>query len=1023
MSFTITTNQAGVRLLTEGNRWVESVDSFLKRIKPNARNLLPKRIINIYENSDNELKKLINKQVKSNLKQINILDEQQDIKKIKTEFKLTNKQVNKLVIKSALKQPLFLSKLGDVIKLNLSDKPLAIREFTDKIKSKKDIINLFTSSEIKKVGDFDVNRNIENVKTTYNISFKFSVKFSDTFENRIDTVSAFDTFKKLNDSSYVKNNYFNFVRTKFTDSGAIEFTNLTYSINSRLSNNKLSLSNMVMLKSNPVNIHNIFNNIIDVKNGNCVVEYLKTVWKKMGINTLNKLKTPAEILSFCKSKEIKTICYDIFGKVVNSYYPAKNNKSYKSLIYICFDNHIYPLKCAYLQKNNIVKFEIKIVDNIIHILKELLNKATLPDNIILDKEDKIVSFTNGTIKYLNNNEYIICKEILHKFGLDDKIYDFIKICNLGGLLQNLYIKDNINSFMPFNYKKEPFIYNSGIESKEYTTIDKNKCYSHSLHSLEYLIKCDIKYNDYIISDKQEFIDSYLYMIEPNESTILLPNKDLYSGAFLSYCISEGLEFKVCGYFETTKHNNDYKMLILDIYDKLNYDINIDGLNINCAKYIINIMIGKFNQPIAANYYKKDIAIVTSIETDYHNGFTAPITNEYNIWYDTYEDVKYIYNKIPIDIQIKDESRLILYKKMKELEISNDDIIQIKTDSITFKGIRTDIETSNHWMGWKYENYNKINKKNIAIKQFDFSYIHSNFNTTLYNCYAGAGKSYNIMKTYKDREDYIILTPKHSANKEYKKKGYNCKVIQTYEFNNTIPKESVIIVDEIGQVSSKGWAIIVKCAMLGKEVNVYGDFKQLKPIEGQIFNSNIFNKYFFSNVKEIKTNYRNNFSIDYYDKLISGEIDNKEVLKYNDIKSDNIICYRNKTKDEYNKRICKKKGIKNIYDVGNRIVCINNELGKNDIFNGFTYTIIDSNNEYIITDDKTKINIKDLKNFDYGWAMTIYKIQGETLDSLYYAPEDVSFLKNEVLYTVISRLKQTLNSDQINNNNMYAHLWN
>ena len=1033
MSYSIAKNQTGVELLTYKGKWIEGLNKFLNNIKSSNDGRVQKKIIDVYNDSNDKLKKLIEDKILKNVDKIKIYNKTYNTNdNLKKTFKINDNQLNTLIINSSLRKPIYLNNQGIINKINITDKPLATREFTDKIKNVNDIVKLF-SGKITKIDNINVAFDIRNIKTSYNITFNFDVKFSDTFENRTKTDIVNDTFNNLSDINYVNSTYFENIKQDYIKSGSIQFSNISYSINAIYNDKNLNIDNMVMRKKNPLKIDNLFNNVIDVKNGNCILKYLSSIWKKLSKNTIEKFKTPNDLLEFCKSKNIKTICYDIFGNVINSFYPKKNNKTYKSLIYICYDNHIYPLKNTYLEKRKIDNYEIKITNLINNRITYFLSKDIIPANIKLDKDNNIISFTNENIKYINNNEYLICKQILNKFGLDDKIYDTIKVSNLGGIIEKLYLKSNVNSFMPFEYTKQPFIYrnnNINFNNDEIITIDKNKCYSNALYNLDFIIKCDIKYNNYynhiLLDSELKFIDNYLYLVEPENSTILLPNQDLYSGLFLNYCKNEGLKFIVYQTLETNKESNYYKSMIQDLYNKLDYNIKINDQEINCAKYIINIMIGKFNQPIKKQIYKSNINIVDKTNLDYYNGYTFNLNNDYNIIYDTYEDIKYIYNKIPVDIQIKDESRKILYEKMKELNIKNDDIIQIKTDSITFKGKHKNINNINKlFLGWKYEKCNLINtNENIIIKHFDLDNIKSYLNTTLYDCYAGAGKSHHIIKTYKNNKDYIILTPKHNANKDYKKNNFNCDVIQTYEYSDKIPVENIIIVDEIGQVSYKGWEIIIRCAMLGKIIKLYGDFKQLEPIDGNIYNSNLWINYFYRDVKKINTNFRNNFNIEYYDKLINGEIKKEEILKYNNSNSDNIIVYRNITKDDYNLRICKKKGIKNIFDVGNKIICKTNDLRDKKIFNGFTYIIKEKHNDYVITEDNIKIMIKDLlSNFDYGWALTIHKLQGETLKDYFFAKEDIHFCNNpKLVYTIISRLKQDLTEETKARNNNLISCW-
>jgi hypothetical protein len=1021
MSFKIVKNN-GIDMLTKNGRFIQSIDNFKKDIKSTSSGKVPAFISNVYKNSDNKIMELIEKQILKKANKINIGGKIYNTSELKTKFKINNKQQKELIINSSLRKPVFSESSGVVSTLDITKKPLAFRDFG--IKTKSDLVMVF-SGKVDKINDIKFSFTSNKIKTNYTINFIFGVKFSDSFEKRVYTINVNNTYDNLSNSNYVKNNYFNEVTNKYKN--AIEITNIRYNIIASFNNKSKSINNMIMLKSNNIKLHNLYNNIIDLNNnGNCVDTYLNKIW---GSRYKDYLNTPNDIYKYCVNKNIKTICYDIYGNIINSNYPTKANKHYKSLIYICYDNHIYPLKNQYLEKNNNTNYEIKTVKLINQALKNTLNNNIIPSQIKLNKNNDIVSFVSDNIKYIYNPEYNICKKILDIFGLSDKIHDTIRISSLGAIIEKLYLNGCVSSFMPINYTKEPFIYkNNNIVYNEITTIDKNKCYSNSLYNLEFLIKTDIRCNElyeYVIVNNLMFIDEYLYIAEPDKSTLLMPNKDFYSGQYLNYCKTEGLKFKVESTLICEKTSNIYKNMINDIYNKLNFNITPEGHTtpINCGKYILNILIGKFNQPIKQQTYKTNINIVATDNLEYYEGHIKPINKDYNIIYDTYNDVKYIYNKIPIDIQIKDESRKILYEKMKELNINNDNIIQIKTDSITVNK-KIVINESNLFTGWKYETFNPINSNDIIkLKNIDLYSNINLYNCVLYDCYAGAGKSTHILNTYKNKDNYIILTPKHNANTEYKLNAYNCDVIQKYEFSGELPKEQIIIVDEVGQVSRKGWEVIFKCAFMGKEVKLYGDFKQVNNIDNVVFNTNFWRNLFYYDIKMINTNFRNNNTIEYYNDIINGKYNYNELVKYNDINSNNIIVYRNDTRIKYNNKICIKKGINNIYDVGNKIICIDNDLKDINIYNGAKYIIKECYNDYIMTTEGIKITKKQLKHFDYAWAMTIHKLQGDTLLNMYVAPEDNKFYKNNVLYTIISRLKEPLSPEMKAANNKLIHCWN
>ena len=87
----------------------------------------------------------------------------------------------------------------------------------------------------------------------------------------------------------------------------------------------------------------------------------------------------------------------------------------------------------------------------------------------------------------------------------------IDLSNIFKIFEEVYIKENINSFLPNNYfVKGGFTYNNKKIESDYITIDKNKCYVNELKNLKCLISCDYKTANIEIEPK-ELIGHYLYI--------------------------------------------------------------------------------------------------------------------------------------------------------------------------------------------------------------------------------------------------------------------------------------------------------------------------------------------------------------------------------------------------------------------------------------------------------------------------------------------------------------------------------
>lgn len=799
---------------------------------------------------------------------------------------------------------------------------------------------------------------------------------------------------------------------------------------------------MRMRDANAYNICNIYNNVVEMKPSpdNCVIQYLKYQYKKISDKTIEQIGTDEgvncyDIINFTSKYNIKTLIYDIEGNIISSFYPEKANKSYKSLVGISYNNHFYALKNELLNKVSIPNKTIikKDIDNE---FKKVIDDKIIPSNISImlndrQKKFKISSYSIKNDTYVSNEDYEMCNMILDKFGLKDKITPFTTLKNISNILESVYIQENIYSFFKNNSKLGGYhFFNKNVDIDRYygkfKTIDHNKFYSNCLKDLDYLISTDLRqyepkniyYNS--LNDTFDLIDHYLYIAKPNKPNVLMPNKGIYTGEHLYYCHSKNIHFEIFEELETKRHKNYYNALINDIYR------HFDTEDHKYIKDIVNIMIGKFEQDeyIASNY--KVLQICNFDERMRQNGCFIKYDDKLFFKVEKVKEVKKIMNKSPISIQIKELSRRKLFDKINELEIKDDDLVCVDVDAITYinRGQKQTL-SSKDWTKWKqidkpieyYENMKKTYDNEVDENiNATFKLQQNQNNNILYNSYAGAGKTHTIINEIIPKEDkYIILTPSHNSAKEYYKLGVNCKVIQTYTYNNIIPDEHVIIIDEIGLCDRDAHILIYKCMLTGKKIYGLGDFRQLLPVnETAHFNTNNYLNHIFSDIKDIKTNYRNNFTTDYYDSLINSTDKTylkNEVKKYNnnDYKTaDIVICSRNITKDKYNKLMMEHLKI-NFGDIGCKIICNSNDLKIKGIYNNFDYTIKDIEDDKIILDDDTEITKKELdKHFVLGYAITLYKAQGQQFRSFYYAPEDLQYLDGRSTYTLISRLKQDVN---------------
>jgi len=798
-------------------------------------------------------------------------------------------------------------------------------------------------------------------------------------------------------------------------------------------------------------IHNIYNNIFNLEYyENCVRDYLKVIFKgRFSEATINKLGnaegvTANELYDFCVKYKIKLILYDIEGNIIKSNYPTEKRSAVKSIIGIYYNSHFVPINNKTLNKVKIpINSKILNTEELNNNFKKLLVKKIIPSYVNLFngvQGVKVSSYCHDNINYIANDDYNICLKILETIGLKDKITPYTTLSNIHKIIESLYENNNIKSFFPVKYNKRAYRYtNLDINIKKVydvlKAIDKNKCYSYCLMMLEYLIVCD--YRTAKIRKGNE-IDSitpyYLYVCKPKQSNILMESTGIYAGYHVLYTKNENIEFEILEEIECTYIKNQYSTIIKDLYNKFNEE---DDDKI--IKYIINCMIGNFEKPYKMNskWTISKIADVEEYKFDSDENYYK-FDDDIYLKMDCEQSFKDLYNKRPIRYQIIDYSNVLIYEKMKELKLDDNNIVCVLTDEITFINNREfeNLKLGHNLDQWKeaqikdisFYDFNDNNTLDCNVSFYDVDYDDNDKNY-LYDCYAGAGKTTKIIKDIipeikRKNQSYIVLTPSHNASKTYKKNKLNCKVIQTYGFSGKIPEEQNIIIDEIGLCDSRDNDVIYKCFLSGKNIYSFGDFKQLlPPTSGKHYNSEQYLKMIYGNIINMTTNWRNNFTLEYYNDLINNKIDlKKEIKKHNHkniIDAEIILCRTNQECEEYNNMYMDMKDLE-FGCVGCRIICNSNDLREKNIYNSFTFEIKEVNKNFIILDDDNEITKKELNEcFKPAYAITFYKSQGQEYRSFYVPDTSIKSISPREAYTIISRLKQ----DKIKNkNNLQLNLY-
>lgn len=807
-------------------------------------------------------------------------------------------------------------------------------------------------------------------------------------------------------------------------------------------------------------IDHLFNEKIikhQFKEGECAKAWLKKMYPKLtkqidNLGDENGIST-IEILEFCKLNNIQLIVFNIDGRIIERYIPKKRDHHLKRLVYICYNSHMYPLKNKTLtkkiEKQTDIKQEIKI-ENCKQKISEFLNNGKNVKDVKFSKSNKkndpddllnIKSFVIDNTLYFQNSDYDICKKLLSLCGLEDRIKPDTTLRNVMSIIEPTYCKDDISqssSFFPIGKQliKGGYLYSSRDfdDSRPFCTSDKVKAYTYSLYDLKFLIVADYMTNRIVTKfDKNyKIIDHYLYIAKPIKQTtiskILLPSTCVYYGEHLNRCQKEKFQFELLECLPCSKIDNYMTEMIERLYEYV-YSGDIDA---KTMKDVINKFIGKMERCKMISSVDKFITTCDKDQEEYQKGSIIPVDSKWSLNYVT-DEIYSVTNRKPIGIQIKDNSRWILYEHIKQLGIKGDDIIQINTDSVTFytdnlKNFSRKIYDPTNFKGWKDETnkFVMMNYRERPWREYTFKSINvGNPNNCLTNAIAGCGKTTHIINNVIPNlgNDYLVVCPSQDTTDKYRENKMNVQVIQYFAYDPARwTNANTIIIDEIGLFDASHMMIIYKFMIAGKKILAWGDYTQMKPVKGKTLDNPDFLKSIFSKTEAMNDNHRNNFTLEYYNELrqshdqewLISEVKQHSTKKPED--AEIIICYKNDTCEKYNNLMLKHHGFKSMFEKKVKIMCHDSKLGEKGIYNKSIFEITDiKNNIFTITNKFESFKLKKNEintHFKPAYARTIYSVQGHGFES-YYFPDDKSdlkFIDNRSAYTIISRLKEEIIND-------------
>lgn len=711
---------------------------------------------------------------------------------------------------------------------------------------------------------------------------------------------------------------------------------------------------------------------------------------------------------------------------------------------IIYNNHIYPLRGGRPRRPRQKDIEDVIVDDSMSELKELLDQGKLPKNVRITapnaynkiQEDAIIvnSFESDNQRVVGNEEYTTCQYYMEQINAAHMVTTETRLVDLPLLIEKAKNMNDTRSFIPeiTQLKTPPLLWKTSddIDESKVTTIDKNKCYPYVLATLPYLLVFDYRKHA-ITKNPTVLVPHHLYIARPHKWSILLPKTKLYAGYFLMECQSYGFTFDLLEELHSETVNNHFGTIVNYLLDEMKMDMAT-------FKTVMNVTIGKMEREYAEKDYVRYKGIYTHEAAEAQEGYSCDL-GDYKIYFESITAYTNVRNRLPIATQVKDGSRMLIYKKIRELGIRDEQLVQINTDSISYYGRPPPGLNANDFAGWKISPFGGLGiigeEYNEDVSILNLAPINKQ-PRILHMKYAGAGKTTHIInklvpRLIKKNISHIVLTPTHKTLSEYRQANINCEVIQKYIHSGTIPDVDYVIVDEVGFITLECHDVLFKIVQAGKALECFGDFNQLPPVgEMHIYNQPHYLKYLFNDIRTDYTNYRNNFTTEYYDRLISStdsEYLIKQVKKYSQPLelATRVICYCHKTRELYNKRVMRMMGLPRWpgyymedtlpdalaeWDPTDLlVVCTKDGLRHKSIYNRMEFNVTSINGKKITLSGngvEATITIGQLlKHFEPAYAINVHQAQGLTIDSYHWAKEDDDYITNRIAYVIISRIRQ------------------
>jgi len=579
-------------------------------------------------------------------------------------------------------------------------------------------------------------------------------------------------------------------------------------------------------------------------------------------------------------------------------------------------------------------------------------------------------------------------------------------------------------------------FNESSPNEEIISADINKCYRFIMENpMDSFMTVD--FNSKI--EKSRFTNEFgLYYVKTTDMSIL-HGSNWYSNNILKMALDNKVEFKTLYFIKGIRQD---KTILKKIIDEMKEIFSAD-----ITKTLINSISGYLGKTESYSYsleVDSDINRVwESIPQNVNDFFFQERKLESSSLYlfGKKTTKQMLQNNLPMYIQILDWANMLLSKYILELG-GFENLLYRKTDAfiMRYTGILPNFTDE---IGGYKQNPPPVFMKTTGTRNVDYKYSplkwsikdiknsddfekineHLQKDSLMISARAGTGKSFVINKVNeKNKCVKLAFTNKASLNiggetiHKFLGIDSNNKCSLMFVLNK-LKNVDIIIIDEISMIDKFLWKILYEIKyMTGIRFLLCGDYRQLPPVEDETDYFNHSSIMFIADCFRCELQYfeKCRYNKALYDFLEDVWEGRPTSITVGNVKKGSHICFTNKKRKEIN-ALCNTKGelikytgIENKYNEDIRIhegvplVCLvankKLEIVKNECV---TITKIDGDNIYFGEKFIPKEDIH--KIFMLGYAMTIHKSQGQTIDGILNIHEIKEILQDKrMFYTAVSR---------------------